>query len=264
MKKRKAKKRRTAGTRSRKSEAEKSAQNSRPRKPDRKRLVELGQARAYLMHEMRRPLVTIGLLARSVRARGKLKRKDKATIDAIIQQACAGEELLHDCLRLVQPENGVRKPVSMLSLLWGVRRALLPRAKKARVTIRVGHHKGDEALVFCVQRRMRQALLNVAQNAIEAMAKKGGTVILGLRTRPGSVNVTIEDAGPGMKPDVAEMAFEPFYSTKKGGTGLGLALAEKIIQDHDGRITLKSDSAKGTTVAIRLPKHDGRTRPRKR
>src|SRR5690606_33539131 len=97
----------------------------------------------------------------------------------------------------------------------------------------------DERLppVAADEGQLRQALLNLVRNAADAMSPTGGGT-LSIATRgagDGGVEVAISDTGPGIPPDVLERIFEPFFSTKKGGTGLGLALAQQIVAEHGGR-----------------------------
>lgn len=105
---------------------------------------------------------------------------------------------------------------------------------------------------------LKQALMNVLVNARQVM-KDGGKVHL--RTYPGpggEVVVEVRDEGPGIPPDVRERIFEPFYSNRGGGTGLGLPIARQIVETHGGRIEVESVLGKGATFRVRLPRRHGR------
>jgi len=102
--------------------------------------------------------------------------------------------------------------------------------------------------------QIKQALLNIILNAMDAMQKKGGKLIV--RTRPCKygIEIVIEDTGCGMATDKMEHIFNPFHSDKEKGTGLGLAVTHSIIENNKGRISVKSELGKGTQFTVCLPK----------
>ncbi len=99
---------------------------------------------------------------------------------------------------------------------------------------------------------IKQAILNLIINAAQAMSE-GGELLLRLSADAGQAVFEVIDTGPGIKPELREKIFEPYYSTTKGGTGLGLPTARRIIRRHDGDITLDSEPGKGTRFVITLP-----------
>ena len=101
--------------------------------------------------------------------------------------------------------------------------------------------------------QLRQALLNLLRNAAEAMPDGGRLQIAALSADQGTVELTIADTGHGIAPEHLPKIFEPFFSTKDGGTGLGLALTQQIIVEHGGRIEVTSRNGHGTTFTISLP-----------
>jgi signal transduction histidine kinase len=100
--------------------------------------------------------------------------------------------------------------------------------------------------------RMEQALTNLVLNAVEAMLT-GGTLSLGLAASDRWLTITVSDTGPGIPPEIQRRIFEPFFTTKARGTGLGLAVARRVIEEHGGTITLVSETGKGATFTIKLP-----------
>jgi signal transduction histidine kinase len=107
--------------------------------------------------------------------------------------------------------------------------------------------------------QLQQVLVNLVKNAMQAMTK-GGT--LTLRTGEGSEGVwlSVADTGGGIPQEQINRIFEPFYTTKKKGSGLGLMIVQRIIRAHDGRIELESDVGRGTTFRIWLPLHERKPR----
>jgi len=100
--------------------------------------------------------------------------------------------------------------------------------------------------------RMQQAILNLVNNAIE-ISPKGGTVKVTSVMQNNKINVEVQDQGMGVPQEKQSQLFTPFITTKKGGTGLGLPIAKKIIEAHGGDLSLKETSANGTTFRIELP-----------
>ncbi|MCK4625559.1 MAG: HAMP domain-containing histidine kinase [Phycisphaerae bacterium] len=99
---------------------------------------------------------------------------------------------------------------------------------------------------------IKQAILNLIINAAQAMSA-GGELLLRLSADAGQAVLEVIDTGPGIKPELREKIFEPYYSTTPGGTGLGLPTARRIVRRHDGDITLDSEPGKGTRFVITLP-----------
>src|SRR5206468_1105820 len=103
------------------------------------------------------------------------------------------------------------------------------------------------------ERLMRQALLNVVLNALQAMPRGGRLTLraraMELGNRP-VVRVELEDTGVGIPAELGERIFEPFFTTKATGTGLGLAVVRRIVEDHRGEVVVQSTVGKGTTVSV--------------
>ena len=99
---------------------------------------------------------------------------------------------------------------------------------------------------------IKQAVLNLIINAAQAMSD-GGELLLRLSSDAGEAMLEVIDTGPGIKPELREKIFEPYYSTTPGGTGLGLPTARRIIRRHDGDISFDSEPGKGTRFVITLP-----------
>jgi signal transduction histidine kinase len=102
------------------------------------------------------------------------------------------------------------------------------------------------------ENQLRQAFLNLLRNAAEAMPE-GGTLEVELLRQAGQARVRIRDTGTGIAADNLPRIFDPFFSTKHGGTGLGLALTQQIIGEHGGRIEVDSELGAGTTFTVWLP-----------
>jgi two-component system NtrC family sensor kinase len=117
------------------------------------------------------------------------------------------------------------------------------------------------------QQQLKQVLINLVQNAAESMDRDGdGEVILRAREDKlpfkGSVSpvaiIEVEDNGPGIRPEVQSRLFEPFFSTKKDGTGLGLPISARIIDRHGGTLDFETEPERGTIFRIMLPGYEKR------
>ncbi len=119
----------------------------------------------------------------------------------------------------------------------------------------IRHHADLPAglpLVMLDTGAFRQAVLNLLVNARQAMPD-GGELIVRVERQGNFVELTVTDTGVGMTPEDQERCFELYYSTKKGGTGLGLSTTRRIVEEHDGTITVVSEKGRGTSFSIVLP-----------
>jgi two-component system sensor kinase len=101
--------------------------------------------------------------------------------------------------------------------------------------------------------RTEQVIINLVQNAIEAMVN-GGIIKISIHAEEGQVNLEIQDNGPGIPPEIREKIFELFFTTKKEGTGLGLPICRKILQEENATICVQSSPGEGTKFTIEFPK----------
>ncbi len=114
-----------------------------------------------------------------------------------------------------------------------------------------------ELYVLGDRTQLKQVLLNLCLNSLEAMDGSGGLLRIAATQQDGQVLLTVHDTGPGIAPEALSKVFDPFFTTKATGTGLGLSVVQGIIQEHGGRISLTSQVGQGTTVTVRLPVADG-------
>ena len=143
-------------------------------------------------------------------------------------QPASLNEVVRDTLALLQPELDNRKLIVREKLEKALPTSLIDPAQ------------------------MKQVLLNLLKNAMQAMTK-GGTLTLATGATPDEVWLSLADTGSGIPPDQLNRIFEPFYTTKQKGTGLGLMIVQRILRDHGGRVELESHVGKGTTFKLWLP-----------
>lgn len=103
--------------------------------------------------------------------------------------------------------------------------------------------------------QLKQAFFNIVKNACEAM-KQGGSLTIRTGADTGWIHISFSDTGGGMSDEAMARIFEPYFTTKEGGSGLGLMITQRIVRAHGGEVLIESDPGKGLKLTIRLPRHD--------
>jgi signal transduction histidine kinase len=220
----------------------------------RKRLAELGRTQLLVMNGIRKRLHSIQTTTRKMLKQNDVDGKGKAAFEAIAEEAAEGNDFLERCLSLVTPSEGGRMVADAQVLLKSARRSLHPVLEGTDTEVKIEAENEASHLIRCIPNALRRAILEIAENGIEAMEDSGGTLKLHCHATDHAVVIRVEDEGVGMDPDVVASAFEPFYSNKRHRDGLGLSIAKKLVEEQQGRLALKSSPGESTTVTVRLPK----------
>lgn len=236
------------------------------------RLAELGTMTGGLAHEIKNPLSTLGLNVQLLQEDLAELKGDEERIgrmqrraDGIRRETQRLRETLEDFLRYAGRMALDRQRADVNELVDELADFYQPQAQEAGVRLRADLSAG-KLLAEVDAGLLKQALLNLLINATQAMtvakAKNtphGGCDVLILRTEPARdatgpiVRISVTDTGPGMTPDVAARVFEPYFSTKSGGSGLGLPTSRRIAEEHGGSLTVHSDPGKGSQFTVTLP-----------
>ena len=134
--------------------------------------------------------------------------------------------------------------------------ALITIRDKVRSGIQVTTSCNGVDTIYCDREYIRLSLINLIVNAIQSIADSG-QVRIECGEENGMVCLAVSDTGQGIPADELERIFEPYYSTKKLGIGLGLAITKRFVEEHGGTISAVSEVGKGTTMTIRLPRNEG-------
>ena len=230
------------------------------------RLAALGGLAAGLAHEIKNPLTSLLTFSRHLTRRfddEQFRAKFQAVVPRELERINGIVERL---LELARPARLSFSPVRLPALIERTIELYAHEMETASVRV-VREYARDLAPVWADPDALYQALVNLARNALDAMPAGGRLTVragwtdgpdfvLPGRHRAGGgrrVRIEIEDTGIGIRADDADRVFNPFFSTKDGGTGLGLALTHKIVEDHGGSIDFRSASGGGTTFRIELP-----------
>ncbi len=227
---------------------------------ERKRLqaenTELATLAGGLAHEIRNPLSTIGmnleLLAEELESDDSQRARRMLRRIANLQGECRNlEEILNAFLQFARAGELHLSDGNLNTIVSDYVDFLEPQANSMEVELRP-HLDSDLPVVMLDKSLMRQALVNLCRNAIEAMPE-GGSIDLLTRTRGEDVVLEIIDTGKGMDEKTRGQMFQAFFSTRSGGSGLGLPTVRKIVEAHHGRISCESEVGKGTRFTITLP-----------
>lgn len=217
------------------------------------RTLSMGELAASIAHELNQPLtalVTNAYACREwLRSSPANLEKATATADKIIQESTRAGAVVERVRSLFQKEAVTREFTDLNRLICDLAQLLREEAIRQNVAIKLVL---DENLPCAEldQIQIQQVILNLAANGMDAMANASGKRELTISSElqeDGVIHIMVEDRGAGLPPEVAARIFEPFYSTKPHGTGMGLAICRSIVEAHDGRIWA-SRSARGGTV----------------
>ncbi len=215
------------------------------------RLAAVGQLVAEITHEIKNPLVMIGGFARQL-IRSIPDEKSQSKLKVIAEEVQRLEKLILELREVYRPKSLAFEPLNLMQLLEEVYFLSREDCEKGNIQIRLLKMKRPIRIEGDPE-KLKQVFLNLIRNAMEAM-EKGGSLIIKPKVVKDKVEIFIEDTGPGISQKDQEKLFTPFFTTKSKGTGLGLCVSKRIIEDHPGS-TLRLDSVegKGTVVKITLP-----------
>lgn len=216
------------------------------------RMAALGEVAAKVAHEIRNPLVSIGGFSR--RLEKKLDGQYKEYASIITREVNRLEHILKDILGFVR-EVRLSKELSDAKRIIEETLSLFTREVDKKGIEIITEYK-EPVPVEVDHNRIKEALINIINNAVQVLSK-GGRIAIKTYRRGNEGIIEITDSGPGISERDLPYIFDPFFTTKIEGTGLGLAITHRIIEEHGGRIEVKSAPGEGTTFYIHLPLAEG-------
>jgi signal transduction histidine kinase len=223
-------------------------------------LAAVGRISAQVAHEVRNPLSSIGLNVELLQESFGLAhfptkaalQEAKDVLASVIREVDRLTEVTDEYLKMARLPAPQLAKEDLNVVLTSVLDFSKEELERANVAI-VRELAPASPTALADEGQLRQVFLNLVRNSKEAMGAKGGTLRVTSRVQSGAVEVVFTDSGAGIPKEAKERIFEPFFSTKEGGTGLGLALSRQILQAHGGTIGCESIQGGGTTFVIRLP-----------
>ncbi|OFW14025.1 MAG: hypothetical protein A3F70_09460 [Acidobacteria bacterium RIFCSPLOWO2_12_FULL_67_14] len=220
------------------------------------RMAVVGKLAAALAHELNNPLGAIALFAQHALDEVRPQHPLHDHLGTVLRNANLCKKIVWDLLEYARQRPPERREVSLAEIVADAERTLMPQAEDCRVTLHREDVTGSGARVYGDPDQLRQVLVNLGLNAIEAMPD-GGTLTFRLgRTEEGRLRIDVVDTGVGIPPEEQERIFTAFHTTKSEGTGLGLTVARDILAAHGGVLAVESSEVRGSTFTVVLPAFD--------
>jgi signal transduction histidine kinase/putative methionine-R-sulfoxide reductase with GAF domain len=216
------------------------------------KLAALGQLAAGVAHEIRNPLTSINILIHSLTENLPSENAHREDLRVIEEEILRINEIVDRFLRFARPASPLFEKADPVLIFEETLQLLRPQIEKGKITVQ----KRFETLPLITvdKEQIKQVALNLLMNAIQSMPEGGELSIGGQFSKDGYwVELTVQDSGVGIPPENVDRLFDPFFSTKEGGIGLGLSIAHRIIDQHHGKIEVESDPGRGTLFTISLP-----------
>jgi signal transduction histidine kinase len=214
------------------------------------KLAVVGRLAGSVAHEVNNPLQAITLNLQLIAEKG-LNESAQDHLAIVQQELARIAGIVRNLLDFARPKPGLRAPQDLGVILDDVLTLVGKQLQQSAVAVECAGFI-DLAPVLAVGDQLKQVILNLVLNAIEAMPD-GGTLRINARQSDDQVTVSVADTGIGMTLDALERLFEPFFSTKRKGSGLGLAISHEIISQHGGTLEASSLAGQGSTFTIALP-----------
>ena len=215
------------------------------------KLAAVGELSTYVAHEIRNPLFAIAGFANSLLRSSSLDDKARAKVSIILEESNRLDKILKSLLNFSRPTLGMEGQVDVSLVAVQTMELMGLACQKQGIEVKVEvapglpMAKGDPELV-------KQCIINMVKNSMEAMPE-GGALVMRCFLRSDNVVMELEDTGRGIAPENLDQVFNPFFSTKDKGSGLGLAMTKKILDEIGGSVELESEVGKGTTVRLVMP-----------
>lgn len=217
-------------------------------------LAAVGELAASIAHEVRNPLAGMKGALEVLRTELSVKPQNLEIVDELLTQIARLEHLVRDLLTFARPRALSRQCFDVQELIDRLLRQHKDEADRAGVTVHRIYGPGTSQLV-ADPLQMEQVFLNLIYNAMQAM-EEGGTLTVSTHAERGELIIGFEDTGKGIPPADLGRIFQPFFTTRHRGSGLGLPIVSKIVEAHGGTITVASVPCRGTAATVRVPVGD--------
>ena len=218
-----------------------------------RRMAALGSMAAGIAHEIRNPLGTLRGFAQYFGAQAEEQSESRQYADLMVSEVDRLNQTISGLLQFARPREPNFVQVDIERLLRKTEQLMQADFNSHSISFHVKNNETENIRLQGDPDLLLQVLLNLLKNSINA-TPAGGEVTLGAWQDDQTVRIQVRDNGRGMGMEEKERMFDPFFTTRKKGTGLGLAVSHQIIEQHDGRFEVRTAPDKGTTITIILPK----------
>ncbi|PKL49806.1 MAG: two-component sensor histidine kinase [Planctomycetes bacterium HGW-Planctomycetes-1] len=229
--------------------------NTQAQTPKVSELEELSRLTGGLAHEIKNPLsiikVNLKLISEELASKEANPARAARKIDVVRKETDRLEQILEDFLRYIRKTELHPVSVDINQLVMDMADFYSPQAASRSITLRVALDSG-QLICKADADMLKQVLLNLFINAQQAMPDGGDLMLRTQKNGPNAV-IIVSDTGKGIEPENLNKIFDAYYSTKSGGSGLGLPTSRKIIEAHNGSIRVDSVLQKGSSFTIQLP-----------
>lgn len=221
------------------------------------RLAAVGKLSAAIAHEIRNPLASISGAVQLISQGEEIAEGDRQLLDIVLRETDRLNGLLRDFLAYARPRQPMKFRVHLSSLVHDLKTLIGSDPRFSLIRLDFDYDPGLS--VRLDPELFKQVLWNLFVNAAQAMGDAGGTITLRAVRREGGgaakgcITISVTDDAAGMTPEETARIFDPFYTTKEEGTGLGLATVYRIMEIHDGRVEVTSEKGKGSCFSLCLP-----------
>lgn len=211
----------------------------------------IGHMAANVAHEIRNPLIAVGGFARQLHEALDPEDPKREYTSIILEEVTRLEQILREQLTLERHLQPVLAPVEVNQILKDVRKLLSHGMLSSRIRL-IGNLADGLPVTMGDANQLKQVFLNVISNSIQSMPD-GGTIEVASEQSGQTIVVTVRDNGPGIPKEVMSKLFVPFFTTRKTGSGLGMAVTRRIVENHGGTISVDSEMGEGAIVSISIP-----------
>ncbi|WP_240733077.1 ATP-binding protein [Jeotgalibacillus sp. S-D1] len=215
------------------------------------RLNVISELSASVSHEIRNPLTAANGFLQLLMESSKIHQEEKKYLAISLQEIKRAEKIISDFLSFAKPQAENMVYSNFKKEIEYVNNIMIPYAHLHLVDLKFSF--SNTLLMRFDQNQMQQCLINLYKNGIEAMKETGGILSIDVYENNGSILISITDTGIGMTTEECSLLGQPYYSTKKEGTGLGMVMIYSVIDKVGGTIKVKSEKDAGTTFLITLP-----------
>ena len=221
------------------------------------RLATVGSLAAGIAHEIRNPLASLSGSIQLLQSELDPKGDSKHLMDIVLRETVRLNTIISEFLDYARPRAPHKERMSLASVI-GETVLLLKNSPGCREGISIVQNADPFLEIKADPQQLRQVLWNLMLNACQAIREGGAITVTANEPESSSdeldwCEITVSDTGEGISPEHMEKLFDPFFTTKAEGTGLGLAVVYRIIEDHGGMIDVESENGKGSTFRVRLP-----------